>query len=317
MDTIAVILPCYNEEMTIEKVINDVRASLPEAVVYVYDNNSEDKTYEIAAASGVTVLKETKQGKGRVIRTAFRDIDARCYLIVDGDDTYSLEKAREMCELVLKRNIDMVVGDRLSNTYFIENKRLFHNGGNRAVRMFINFLFGSNIRDVMTGLRAMSYRFVKSFPITSKGFEIETEMTIHAVDKDLYIENVVVGYRDRPYGSVSKLNTVKDGFKVIKTIFMLYKNYKPLSFFSIAALFLLACSVFFLAPIIITFWQTGQVPKFPTLIVCGFVAIAGIQSFFGGLVLDTIVQKHRQDFEVMLTQLATPLNPEDNEIHKR
>ena len=304
MDTIAVIIPCYNEEKTVGKVINDVRSALPGSVIYVYDNNSSDKTYEIAAGAGVIVRKETKQGKGRVVRAAFREIDALCYLLVDGDDTYSMGNVYEMCALVLENKIDMVIGDRLSGGYFIENKRRFHNGGNRAVRTFINFLFHSDIRDVMSGLRVMSYRFVKSFPITSKGFEIETEMTIHAVDKDLYIENVAVGYRDRPDGSVSKLNTFSDGFKVIKTIIKLYKNYRPLSFFTVIALLFFIFSGLSLIPIMVTYWHTGLVPKFPTLIVCGFAAVTGIQSFFGGLILDTIAQKHRQDFEIKLTELV-------------
>ena len=308
MNKIAVIIPCYNEEKTIKKVINDVRSALPGSVIYVYDNNSSDKTYEIAAGAGAIVRRETKQGKGRVVRTAFREIDAMCYLLVDGDDTYSLENAHEMCDLVLQNKVDMVIGDRLSGSYFIENKRRFHNNGNRAVRSFINFLFGSDIRDVMSGLRVMSYRFVKSFPIISKGFEIETEMTIHAVDKDLYIENVAVAYRDRPDGSLSKLNTFSDGFKVLKTIIKLYKNYRPLSFFTIIAFLFFICAGLLLIPIMVTYWQTGLVPKFPTLIVCGFAAITGIQSFFGGLVLDTMVQKHKQDFEIKLTELASPQN---------
>ena len=308
MDKIAVIIPCYNEEKTIGKVINDARAALPDAVIYVYDNNSADNTYAKAIAAGAVVRRETKQGKGRVVRSAFRDIEALCYLLVDGDDTYSMEKAREMCDLVLNRDTDMVIGDRLSSTYFTENKRRFHNLGNWAVRLFINFFFNAEIDDVMSGFRAMSYRFVKSFPIISKGFEIETEMTIHAVDKDLYIANVVVNYRDRQIGSVSKLNTYADGFRVIKTILKLYKNYRPLNFFSIVALLLFICAGISLIPVLITFWETGLVPRFPTLIVCGFAAIAGIQSFFGGLVLDTFAQKYRQEFEILLTELAGEQN---------
>lgn len=304
MDKIAIIIPCYNEEKTIKKVISDAKSSLHEAAIYVYDNNSTDNTYDIALKSGAAVRRESKQGKGRVVRSAFREIDALCYLLVDGDATYSFKKARAMCDLVLNDNVDMVVGDRLSDAYFTENKRRFHNIGNRAVRAFINSLFGADIRDVMSGFRAMSYRFVKSFPITSKGFEIETEMTIHAVDKDLYIESVPVNYRDRPSGSVSKLNTFSDGYKVILTIVRLFKNYRPLYFFTLVGMLFFIYAGIFLIPIVVTFWKTGLVPKFPTLIVCGFAVIAGIQSFFGGLILDTIVQKHKQDFEITLTELA-------------
>ncbi|MDR2648679.1 MAG: glycosyltransferase family 2 protein, partial [Clostridiales bacterium] len=295
-----------NEEKTIRKVIADVQSELSDAVIYVYDNNSTDKTYELAADMadmGVIVRKEPKQGKGRVVRAAFREINAHCYLVVDGDDTYALNRSREMCDLVLKNRLDMVIGDRLSTLYFTENKRRFHNSGNLVVRLFINLLFNSDIRDVMTGLRAMSYRFVKSFPIISKGFEIETEMTIHAVDKDFYIENINVDYRDRPAGNVSKLNTFADGYKVIKTIIKLYKNYRPLRFFSMVSLLLFVISGIFLTPVLLAYLETGMVPQFPTLIVCGFTAIAGIQSFFGGLILDTVAQKNRQDFELKLTEI--------------
>ena len=231
MDKIAVLIPCYNEEKTVAKVIRDAKAALPEAVVYVYDNNSTDRTAQIAEAEGAVVRPEYMQGKGNVIRRMFREIDARCYIMVDGDDTYPMEFAPQMVEKVLCHNADMVVGDRLSSTYFEENKRPFHNMGNSLVRAGINHLFGCEVKDIMTGFRAFSYGFVKTFPILSKGFEIETEMTIHAVYNHMQIDNVIVEYRDRPEGSVSKLNTYSDGFKVLGTIFRLYRDYKPFGFF--------------------------------------------------------------------------------------
>ena len=231
MDKIAVLIPCYNEEKTIGKVVRDWRESLPEAVIYVYDNNSTDRTADIAREAGAAVRHEYQQGKGNVIRRMFREIDAMCYIMVDGDDTYPAEYGRQMADLVLSRNADMVVGDRLSSTYFEENKRPFHNFGNSLVRGSINRLFKTNIRDIMTGFRAFSFLFVKSFPVLSKGFEIETEMSIHAVEKNMRIENVIIEYRDRPEGSESKLNTYSDGMRVLTTIFRLYKNYKPMYFF--------------------------------------------------------------------------------------
>lgn len=300
MDKIAVLIPCYNEAVTIKKVINDFQKVLPEATIYVYDNNSSDNTAEIAAAEGAVVRHEYQQGKGNVIRRMFRDIDAQCYIMTDGDDTYPAEFAREMCDKVLERNVDMVVGDRLSSTYFEENKRPFHNFGNSIVRASINTIFKSDIKDIMTGYRAFSYNFVKTFPVLSKGFEIETEMTIHTVDKNMFCENVVIEYRDRPEGSESKLNTYSDGFKVLLTIARLFKNYKPFAFFSIIALILFVLSVGFFIPVLITFFKTGMVDKIPTVIVCGITMLAAIISFFSGLVLDTIKQKNRQDFEMEL-----------------
>ncbi len=300
MDKIAVLIPCYNEAVTIKKVINDFQKVLPEATIYVYDNNSSDNTAEIAAAEGAIVRSEYQQGKGNVIRRMFRDIDAECYIMTDGDDTYPAEFAREMCDKVLERNVDMVVGDRLSSTYFEENKRPFHNFGNSIVRASINTIFKSNIKDIMTGYRAFSYNFVKTFPVLSKGFEIETEMTIHTVDKNMFCENVVIEYRDRPEGSESKLNTYSDGFKVLMTIARLFKNYKPFAFFSIIALILFILSVGFFIPVLISFFKTGMVDKIPTVIVCGITMLAAIISFFSGLVLDTMKQKNRQDFEMEL-----------------
>lgn len=305
MDKIAVLIPCYNESKTIEKVVTDFKRELPEATIYVYDNNSTDGTDKIAEAAGAVVRYEYQQGKGNVIRRMFRDIDAECYIMTDGDDTYPAEYAREMADKVLYRNVDMVVGDRLSSTYFEENKRPFHNFGNSIVRNSINSLFKSDIKDIMTGYRAFSYMFVKTFPVLSKGFEIETEMSIHAVDKNLFVENVVIDYRDRPEGSESKLNTYSDGFKVLRTIFRLFKNYKPMQFFSLLALVLAIISVAFFAPVFVTFLKTGAVDKMPTLIVSGFTMLAAIQSLFSGLILTTITQKNRQDFEMQLMNMKS------------
>lgn len=302
MDKIAVLIPCYNESKTVEKVIRDFKEVLPEAVIYVYDNNSSDNTAELARAAGAVVRHEYMQGKGNVIRRMFREIDAEVYIMTDGDDTYPAEYAREMADKVLERKVDMVVGDRLSSTYFTENKRPFHNFGNSIVRKSINKLFKNDIKDVMTGYRAFSYNFVKTFPVLSKGFEIETEMTIHAVDKNMFVENVIIDYRDRPEGSESKLNTYSDGFKVLKTIMRLYKSYKPMQFFSALALVLAVIAIAFFIPVLVTFLKEGVVPKFPTLIACGFVMLAAIQSYFSGIILSTIIQKDRQDFEHKLVE---------------
>lgn len=304
MDKIAVLIPCYNESKTITKVVSDFKEALPEAVIYVYDNNSTDDTARLAQNAGAIVRHEYQQGKGNVIRRMFREIDAECYIMTDGDDTYPADYARQMADQVLLKNVDMVVGDRLSSTYFTENKRPFHNIGNTVVRQSINFLFKSKIKDIMTGYRAFSYQFVKSFPVLSKGFEIETEMSIHAIDKNMYIENVIIEYRDRPEGSESKLNTYSDGFKVLFTILKLYKNYKPLNFFSTIAIFLTIISAIFFIPILITYSQTGLVPNFPTLIVCGFIEMAAIISLFSGIILQTLRQKDRQEFEMRLIQIS-------------
>lgn len=300
MDKIAVLIPCYNEEKTITKVINDAKAALPEAVIYVYNNNSKDKTAELAEQAGAIVRNEYKQGKGNVIRRMFREIEAECYLMIDGDDTYPLDCAREMVNLVLEKNSDMVVGDRLSSTYFIENKRPFHNFGNSLMRGCINTLFKTSIKDIMTGYRAFSYEFVKTFPIFSKGFEIETEMTIHAVNYNMQVDNVIVEYRDRPEGSVSKLNTYSDGIKVIFKMLTLYRNYKPMQFFGIIGILMMLISIGFMIPIIIEFVNSGLVPKFPTLIACGFVGLSGIISIFSGMVLNVIGGKDKRDFEFRL-----------------
>lgn len=302
MDKIAVLIPCYNESKTIKKVVTDYKNMFPDVKIYVYDNNSTDQTAVIAAEAGAIVRYEFQQGKGNVMRRMFREIDAECYLMVDGDDTYPAENAMEMVRLVLEKNADMVVGDRLSSTYFEENKRPFHNFGNSLVRKTINLLFHSNVQDIMTGYRAFSYNFVKTFPVLSKGFEIETEMTIHAVDKHMQIENVVVDYRDRPEGSVSKLNTFSDGIRVLRTIGKLFRNYKPDMFFGMFAALLEIIALIMFIPILIIFWQTRLVPNFPTLIVAGFIALAGIQSFFSGLILSSVVEKDRRDFEIRLLE---------------
>ena len=300
MDKIAVLIPCYNESQTIEKVVKDWKRELPEAVIYVYDNNSKDGTDEIAREAGAVVRYEYQQGKGNVIRRMFREIDAQCYIMIDGDDTYPAEMGREMVNKVLERNVDMVVGDRLSSTYFEENKRPFHIFGNSLVRGSINRLFRSNIRDIMTGYRAFSYEFVKSFPVLSKGFEIETEMSIHAVDKNMAVENIIIEYRDRPQGSESKLNTYSDGFKVLKTIGRLYKNYKPMQFFGMVSLLLFIIAACMFVPVLITYFEIGLVPNFPTLIVSGFMALAALQSLFSGMILSTIAERERQEFEFRL-----------------
>ena len=300
MDKIAVLIPCYNESQTVGKVVEDWKRALPEATIYVYDNNSSDDTAQIAGNAGAVVRYEYQQGKGNVIRRMFREIDAECYVMIDGDDTYPAEFGREMVSKVLDRGVDMVVGDRLSSTYFEETKRPFHNFGNSLVRGTINRLFKSNIRDIMTGYRAFSYQFAKTFPVLSKGFEIETEMSIHAVEKNMLVENVIIEYRDRPEGSESKLNTYSDGMRVLATIARLYKNYKPFRFFGMLALLLFIVSVVMFVPVLATYIRTGLVPNFPTLIVSGFIALAAIQSFFAGLILTTLAEKDRQDFEFKL-----------------
>lgn len=295
----AVLIPCYNEAMTIEKVVADFRRELPDATIYVYDNNSTDSTAEIARRAGAIVKREYRQGKGNVVRSMLRDIDADCYLMVDGDDTYPAESAREMCRLV-EEGADMVIGDRLSSTYFTENKRPFHNEGNRLVRFLINRIFHSDIHDIMTGYRALSRTFAKNFPIISRNFEIETEMTIHALDKNFLIRELKIDYRDRQEGSHSKLNTYLDGMKVVATVFMMFRDYRPLKFFSLVSALLLLLAILMFIPVFIEYMQTGLVPRFPTLIVSGFIGIASLLTFFCGVVLEVMTKKHRQLYELML-----------------
>lgn len=307
MDKIAVLIPCYNEAATIRQVVSDFRTQLPDAVIYVYDNNSTDDTAAIAADAGAIVRHEYKQGKGNVIRRMFREIDAECYLMVDGDATYPADAAPAMCQYIFDRQADMVIGDRLSSTYFQENKRLFHGFGNRLVRYTINRLFHANIRDIMTGYRAFSYHFVKTFPVLSCGFELETEMTIHAVSRDLNIVNHIIDYKDRPEGSESKLNTCRDGIRVLLMILRLWKDAKPLQFFSAIAAFLLLISMILLVPVFIEYFQTGLVRRFPTLFVgcCG--GLAAFQAFYSGLQLSTYNKKARSDFEYQLKQTTEEL----------
>lgn len=294
---IAVLVPCYNEETTIRKVVDDFQKALPNADVYVYNNNSTDRTEEIAADAGALVRRVSQQGKGNVVRMMFADVEADCYIMVDGDDTYPAGEAPEMVRLVLEEGADMVVGDRLSATYFQENKRLFHNFGNDLVRKSVNILFHADISDIMTGYRAFSRVFVKTYPVLSQGFEIETDMSIHAIDKRLNIRNHVIEYRDRCEGSESKLNTYSDGFKVLMTIIRLFRLYKPFEFFSIFALLLLVIAICFFIPVLLEYLKTGLVQEFPTLIVCGFTVIAALLSYFTGMTLHSIAQIARHDFE--------------------
>lgn len=308
MSKIAVLIPCYNESKTIKKVVQDFKRELPNADIYVYDNNSKDNTAEIAEKAGAIVRHEYMQGKGNVIRRMFREIDADCYIMADGDDTYPAEHAKEMCDLVLDGKAEMVVGDRLSSTYFTENKRMFHNFGNVLVRFLVNHTFKSNVRDIMTGYRAFSRTFVKSFPVISGGFEIETEMTIHALDKKMKLENVLIDYRDRPAGSVSKLNTVSDGVKVLKTIATLFKQYRPFTFFTILSIICFLIGIAFFIPPLLGYLDTGLVEKFPSLIAASFFGIIAIQLFVGGLVLESIARKDRQNFELHLINLEESKN---------
>lgn len=299
---IAVLLPCYNEEPTIGKVVRDFRAALPEAAIYVYDNNSMDGTAQVAAAAGAIVRREPVQGKGNVIRRMFREVEADAYIMADGDDTYPADQAEALLRPVLEEGADMVIGDRLSSTYFEQNKRPFHNGGNRVVRWLIRRFWHTDIHDIMTGYRAFSRAFVKSFPVMSAGFEIETEMTIHALDRRFLLREVPVAYRDRPEGSVSKLNTFSDGLSVLRTIVLLYKEYRPLRFFTWLAALLALAGVLMLVPVLVEYFHTGLVPRFPTLIVALFLMLAALLSLFTGLCLDVIVTKDRKNFELRLVE---------------
>lgn len=301
---IAVLIPCYNEELTIGKVIDDFKRELPEATIYVYDNNSKDRTSEIALEHGAIVRRETRQGKGNVVRSMFRDIEADCYIMVDGDDTYPAEFVHSLIEPVRNGEANMVIGDRLSNgTYFDENKRAFHNFGNNLVKGLINFLYKSNITDIMTGYRAFDRFFVKSMPVMSPGFEIETEMSIHALDNKFLLKEVPIDYRDRPEGSESKLNTFSDGMKVLKMIGTLFKDYKPLLFFSLWSLILLVLGLAVGTPVIIEFIQTHYITKVPSAILAvGFVTLAML-SFASGLILDTVASVHRKQYELELNRI--------------
>jgi len=304
MERIAVLIPCYNEERTIAKVVSDFRKALPDAVIYVYDNNSTDDSVRAAEGAGAVIGREYRQGKGNVIRRMFREIDAECYIMADADDTYPAEAAKQMAELVLEKHADMVIGDRLSSTYAGENKRRFHNFGNNLVRSAINRLFHTHIKDIMTGYRAFSYEFVKTYPVLSNGFEIETEMTIHAIDRKMQIETVPVDYRDRPEGSESKLDTIPDGLRVLRTIVKLYRSYRPLRFFGVISIVLALLAVGFFIPVWVEYLDTGLVERFPTLIVCGIVMVVSLLMFIAGVVLSTLREKDRRDFEFKLVQAA-------------
>lgn len=295
---VAVLLPCYNEEKTIGKVVRDFREVLPEADIYVYDNNSTDRTVEEASAAGAIVRHEYMQGKGNVIRRMFREVEADCYLMADGDDTYPAQHAPEMVSLVLEKQVDMVIGDRLSSTYFTQNKRPFHNLGNRLVRSLICHLWHTQVKDIMTGYRAFSRPFVKLFPVMSGQFEIETEMTIHALDKRFILKEIPVDYRDRPEGSVSKLNTFSDGFKVLRTIVTLFKEYRPMRFFGWLAVLLAVVAVILVIPVLSEYFDTRLVRRFPTLFVSLFLFLAALQSLFTGLCLDVMVSKDRKQYEL-------------------
>ena len=316
MDKLAVLIPCYNEGKTIEKVVTDCKkaiANIPNSEVYVYDNNSTDNTGELAHKAGAIVRHEYMQGKGNVIRRMFREIDAECYIMIDGDDTYPAEEIPKMANYILIKKYDMVVGDRLSSSYFEENKRPFHGIGNKLVRGSINFFFKNDIRDIMTGYRAFSFEFVKSYPVLSRGFEIETEMSIFATVNNLAVKNYIIEYRDRPAGSESKLNTYSDGFKVLRVIFTLYRNYKPFNFYGLLALLLVILSLgFFIPNVWLPYEATGKVANMPTLIVCGFCIIAGIISFYSGLILDSIQRKERREFEFRLQELHFEKQREKN-----
>ena len=300
----AVLIPCYNEELTIEKVVLDFKKALPHGDIYVYDNNSTANSYEIAKKAGAIVKREYRQGKGNVVRSMFRDIDADCYIMVDGDDTYPAEAAIEIEKLVLSKKADMVIGDRLSSTYFEENKRRFHNSGNKLVRKLINFIFKNDISDIMTGMRGFSYEFVKSFPVSSKEFEIETEMTIFALNHNFLIKELPIEYKDRMEGSESKLNTFSDGYKVISLLFGLFRDVKPLFFFSLITLVLLIIASMYFFPVLIGFFRTGFVEKVPTLITVGVVVIVAVIIFFTGVVLHIIRKQHDENFEHYLTMIT-------------
>ena len=315
MIDLAVLIPCYNEELTIEKVVKDckrVTEGIPNSAIYVYDNNSSDKTAELAKRAGAEVRYEHKQGKGNVIRRMFREVEAHCYVMIDGDDTYPAEEIPKMTQYILNDNYDMVVGDRLSSSYFEENKRPFHGIGNKLVRGSINFFFNTDIKDIMTGFRAFSYKFVKTYPVLSHGFEIETEMSIFATVNNLAVKNHIIDYRDRPAGSTSKLNTFSDGFKVLKLICTLYRNYKPFKFFGLLSLLLIVLSIaFFIPNVWLPYKTTGRVLNMPTLVVCGFCFLTGIISFYSGLILDAMQRKEQREYEFRLQQSEWTENRSD------
>lgn len=304
MDKIAVLIPCYNESKTVEKVVSDFRRVLPDATVYVYDNNSTDGTAELAARAGAVVRHEYQQGKGNVMRRMFREIDAEAYILVDGDDTYPAEAAPEMVAAVTGRQADMVVGDRLSSTYYTQNKRPFHNFGNRLVRGSINHLFRAHVTDIMTGYRAFSFTFVKTYPVLSRGFEVETEMTIHSLNNNLRLYEMPIQYRDRPEGSVSKLDTVGDGIKVMSTIFRMIREYKPLPFFGGLGLIIGIVGIVLCGTVTFEFAKTGVVTHFPTLIGAVMLVIAGLLLIIAGIILDVMAKNDRKTFVIDTNKIA-------------
>ena len=303
MSKTAVLIPCYNESLTIEKVVKDFRRVLPDADIYVYDNNSTDGSAELAEKAGAIVRYEYKQGKGNVLRSMFRDIEADCYVMVDADDTYPAENAPEMVQLVLDGRADMVIGDRLNTTYFEENKRPFHDFGNRLVRGLVNRLFDGNLQDIMTGYRAMNRRFVKEYPLLSKGFEVETEMSLFALDGNYLVREVPVEYRDRPAGSESKLNTFSDGFRVLKMILMLFRDYKPLLFFTVLSVICFVLGTILVIPVLHDYAVTHLVERFPTLFVSIFLYIASLLFFCSGMILDVLKNNQRKTQETIVKQI--------------
>ncbi len=308
-DKIAVLIPCYNEELTIAKVIKDFAKELPNADIYVYDNNSTDNTSQIAKQCGAILKQETRQGKGNVIKSMFRDIDADIYVMIDGDDTYPAKFVHSLIAPIKNNEADVVVGDRQSNgSYEAQNKRALHSFGNNLVKNIINKLFDTSLKDIMSGYRVFNKKFVKNMPINSKGFEIETEITLHSLDKNFIIKEVPIVYQDRPDGSYSKLNTYKDGLRVLKTILWVFKDYKPLSFFSILSIFFVIFSLIFGVPVIVEFWQTGYIHKIPSAILSASLGLIAILSLFSGFILDTIVKQHRENYDLKLMRWIEAYN---------
>ncbi len=303
MSKIAVLVPCYNEELTVEKVVNDFKKELPEADIYVYDNNSTDKTAELALKAGAIVRHESRQGKGNVVKSMFQDIDADCYIMVDGDDTYPADEVHQLVDAVLKQNADMVIGDRLSNgTYFDENKRGFHGFGNRLVQSLINLLFHSHLNDIMTGYRAFSKKFVKCMPVMSEGFQIETEMSIFSLVNRMKVVELPITYRDRPEGSSSKLNTFKDGFKVLVTLFDLFKNYRPFLFFGLVSVLFVLTGLIVGVPVLVEYSITGLITKLPSAVLSASLMIMAMMSFVTGIIVDSIKNQTRMLFELAINQ---------------
>lgn len=301
MNKIAVLIPCYNEELTIEKVVKDFKKELPNADIYVYDNNSKDKTGEIAKEAGAIVKHEYRQGKGNVVRKMFQDIEADIYVMVDGDDTYPAEFVHELIKPVENGEADMTIGDRLSNgTYQEENKRRFHEFGNNLVRKTINVLFDTKLKDIMTGYRVFNRQFVKNMPVMSPKFEIETEMTLYALDKKYIIKEIPIIYRDRPEGSESKLNTVSDGIKVVKTIINMFKDYKPLQFFGIIAIILFVLGILVGTPVIAEFIKMNYITKVPSAILATGLIMISVIIGQCGIILHTIVKQHKENYELNL-----------------